>query len=214
MALRTVPKPSWSGVRSPAPPSSRQTQHACCRLLPVCSDVTRGLTVGATGLNVVVCAANNIRRVLELGVYTALCRHFNSNTLTHPARGRSEAGGSPYDKPCWGKAWDTTDARALMTYLIQSKYAVYAFELGNEQNTHYTPAEQADNFKILAALLAELYTNVATRPKIIGPDVHGFHGDPLTSAAEKPKLAYLGQFGPACKAAGVRANLQPSATQV
>ena len=105
--------------------------------------------------------------------------------------------------PCVGQAWDTGEARALMAYLIKAKHEVYGYELGNEQNTHYTPDRAAQNFLILSNLLTEMYPDATTRPKIVGPDVHGFHGDPLTSGPEKPKLEYLNQFGPSCKAHGV-----------
>ena len=110
---------------------------------------------------------------------------------------------STHYPPCEGQAWDPSDARALIAYLIQAKHEIFGYELGNEQNTHYTPDQAAHSFAILSKLLVQMYPDASTRPKIIGPDVHGFHGDPLTSAPEKPKLKYLQEFGPSCEAAGV-----------
>jgi len=46
---------------------------------------------------------------------------------------------------------------------------------GNEDNSHYptdglTPQQEAQGFARLSAILAEVYPDPATRPKIIGPD--------------------------------------------
>jgi hypothetical protein len=59
---------------------------------------------------------------------------------------------------------------------------------------HYTAAQTAANFRILSELLASLWPLASTRPKIIGPDVHGFHGDPRTSSTDGRKLQYLADF--------------------
>ena len=56
---------------------------------------------------------------------------------------------------------------------------------------------------MLSNLLIELWPEPATRPKIIGPDVHGFHSDPLASPAEEPKLRFLKEFAPNCSQLGV-----------
>ena len=106
-------------------------------------------------------------------------------------------------RDCKGQTWDPTEAKALMQYLIKANHTIYGFELGNEQNTNYLPHKAASNFKILSDLLAELWPNASNRPKVIGPDVHGFHGDPRTSAPEKPKLKYLREFAPNCSLLGV-----------
>ena len=63
-------------------------------------------------------------------------------------------------------AWDPTQARALMMYAQQAGYKFYGFELGNEQNTHYTPAESAKDFAVLQALLVELWPGAADRPLV------------------------------------------------
>jgi hypothetical protein len=75
--------------------------------------------------------------------------------------------------------------------------------LGNEQNTNYTPRQAAAYFKVLSDLLVKLWPDPTARPKIIGPDVHGFHADPRTSRAEIPKLRYLEEFAPNCSELGV-----------
>jgi hypothetical protein len=71
--------------------------------------------------------------------------------------------------------WNSTDARALITYAISSNKSFFAFELGNEQCGVFTAAETAVNFAQLSVLLSELYPDETTRPKIIGPDPWGFH---------------------------------------
>lgn len=59
---------------------------------------------------------------------------------------------------------------------------------------HYTAAQTAANFRILSELVASLWPNESTRPKLIGPDVHGFHGNPNNSKADRQKLQYLTDF--------------------
>ena len=41
---------------------------------------------------------------------------------------------------------------------------------------------------MLHKLLLELYPNKQTRPKIIGPDIHGFHSGDFSSTASSPFL--------------------------
>jgi hypothetical protein len=55
-----------------------------------------------------------------------------------------------------------------MTYAIKAGYTFYGFELGNEQNTHYTPEESAQDFAVLQALLVELWPSSQDRPKVGG----------------------------------------------
>ena len=105
--------------------------------------------------------------------------------------------------PCRGRLWDGREARVLMRHLIRANHTVYGFELGNEQNTVFSPAAAAASFRVLSQLLIELYPDAATRPRIIGPDVHGFHADPRTSRADGAKLEYLAAFARNCSAAGV-----------
>eukprot|EP00037_Helgoeca_nana_P025144 m.271247 g.271247 ORF g.271247 m.271247 type:complete len:616 (-) comp26872_c0_seq1:41-1888(-) len=126
----------------------------------------------------------------------------NINVCTNPDSDSTRLE-EPLANPCAGRPWDPTESRALMQYLIKANHTIFGFELGNEQNTNYEPHVAAANFKILSDLLVELYPDSTQRPKIIGPDVHGFHGDPLTSPAEIPKLRYLKEFAPNCSDLGV-----------
>jgi hypothetical protein len=104
---------------------------------------------------------------------------------------------------CKGKQWDPTEAKALMQYMIKTNHTPFGFELGNEQNTNYSPHLAASNFRILSKLIAELWPDPAVRPKVIGPDVHGFHGDPKTVKDDASKLRYLKEFVPNCSLLGV-----------
>ena len=78
----------------------------------------------------------------------------------------------------WGPgvlAWNATNAEGLIRHLAAKGQALYAFELGNEENGHWpglglSPAQEAQSFAQLAAIVADVYPNVATRPKIVGPD--------------------------------------------
>ena len=74
---------------------------------------------------------------------------------------------------------------------------------GNEQNGGWTPEQATAAFKTLATLLAELWPSADNRPKIIGPDIHGFHNDPATSKVDGTKLEYLAEFGETAVKAGV-----------
>jgi heparanase 1 len=72
------------------------------------------------------------------------------------------------------KTWNSTNAEGLIRYLAK-KGQPYAFELGNEENGHWpkeglSPEQEAQSFAKLTAIVAEIYPNLATRPKIIGPD--------------------------------------------
>ena len=76
-------------------------------------------------------------------------------------------------KSCHGQPWDPTESTVLIEYMVAANHTVFGFELGNEQNTNYSPTLMAANFKVLSDLLVKLYPAAASRPKIIGPDVHG-----------------------------------------
>lgn len=98
--------------------------------------------------------------------------------------------------------WDPTNAEELITYAIANDVSFYGFELGNEQNAGTetglgkTADEEVRDFGILQALLEKLYPDAATRPKLIGPDTHGFHDFPLDEA----KLNFLIDFVAGCRA--------------
>ena len=68
---------------------------------------------------------------------------------------------------------DTTWGKLRIQDGRTKPYETKFFELGNEQNTNYSPTLMAANFKVLSDLLVKLYPAAASRPKIIGPDVHG-----------------------------------------
>ena len=105
--------------------------------------------------------------------------------------------------PCQERFWrlGSTDARALLEYAIASNCTFHAFELGNEQDRLFTAAQAARNFATLNALLHDLYPLQATRPLLVGPDVHGFHGSDGEEGDEK--LQYLVDFARNCSALGV-----------
>jgi len=62
--------------------------------------------------------------------------------------------------------------------------------------------QQASDFKVLAELLAELYPDKSTRPKLVGPDVHGLHETP-PNARYNATLQYLKVFVEECQHLGV-----------
>jgi hypothetical protein len=91
--------------------------------------------------------------------------------------------------------WDATAARAVLSYIRDSGFPLAGVELGNERNANgYTAAEQAAAFRVLAALLAELWPAPAGRPGLWGPDADGA-GPPSDSPARLANLAaYLAAF--------------------
>ena len=51
----------------------------------------------------------------------------------------------------------------------------YAYELGNEENAHWplrglSPEQEAQSFVQLSRIIAKVYPDMASRPKVIGPD--------------------------------------------
>ena len=55
---------------------------------------------------------------------------------------------------------------------------------------------------MLQQLLVDLFPNAASRPKIIGPDTHGWHGPPPDPESDS-KLQFLRNFTALCKSLGV-----------
>jgi heparanase 1 len=94
--------------------------------------------------------------------------------------------------------WDPTEAKRVITYAQSKGYQFFGFELGNEQNYHYTADAQAADFKVLADLLVELYPDASARPKIMGPDIHGFHTGP-----DQSFVNFLHEFVKECQRIGV-----------
>lgn len=107
----------------------------------------------------------------------------------HPA-----GGSSPPKGP-----WDGTNARALLTLAHARGQRLSCLELGNEQNTIMTAAEQAAAFVVLSGVLDDVYgAGSPARPTLVGPDTHSFR-DAGSSIAVV--LKYLQDF--ARGAAGV-----------
>jgi heparanase 1 len=71
--------------------------------------------------------------------------------------------------------WDPTNARDMIQFAKANNVSFYGFELGNEQNTHLTPKQMAEDLAIFSKLLMEEFPDAATRPRMMGPDPHGFH---------------------------------------
>jgi heparanase 1 len=99
--------------------------------------------------------------------------------------------------------WDPAQARSVMEYAIKKGHTFFGFELGNEQNGNYTPEQATDAFETLASLLVELWPAAESRPKIIGPDIHGFHQDPAIDKKDAGLLQYLGEFAETAAKRGV-----------
>ena len=62
-------------------------------------------------------------------------------------------------------------------YWDTSVYGASTYGIGDDNpadSYNLTPQQAAANFKILSNLLEELWPAASTRPKLIGPDVHGF----------------------------------------
>lgn len=93
--------------------------------------------------------------------------------------------------------WDPTNAKQLLKFIIAEGFAhlIVGLELGNEQNSKYSAAKDAQNFEVLHNLTLELWPNDATRPKLYGPDRHSFHNDKIDS--------YIADFVTECKKRGV-----------
>ena len=102
-----------------------------------------------------------------------------------------------------GTRWDSSDARALITYAIHANYSFYGFELGNEQDRHFTAREEAEAFDTLRQLLVELFPDASSRPKIIGCDQHGFHHPPSQNPDDEGKLVFMSDFAANCSEIGV-----------
>jgi len=102
----------------------------------------------------------------------------------HPVTGKP----SPPQGP-----WDPTNARELFTYARAHKVDVGYVEIGNEQNTIMSAADQAAALVALDALLADVYSGAppGARPLLVGPDTHSIRdaGSPNSAV-----LAYLAAF--------------------
>ena len=91
-------------------------------------------------------------------------------------------------------AWDATNAAALLNYAKAHGQRLFALELGNEQNTIMTAAEQAGAFAVLSSTLDGIYGAGADRPLLVGPDTHSFRD---AGSSDTAVLKYLGAFATA-----------------
>ena len=105
--------------------------------------------------------------------------------------------GDPFPYP-----WDPCNAREILRWTISQGFdhLLYGVELGNEQNSRYTPAQQVHNFGVLHELLVELWPDVAKRPYVFGPDAHSLHG--VTAPWDRSILAWLGDWVSGMRSAG------------
>eukprot|EP00937_MAST-01D_sp_MAST-1D-sp2_P002139 g2139.t1 len=118
--------------------------------------------------------AASARLVFGLNLDNAYKRHWNGSTT-----------------------WNSTNAEALIRHLAaRGGGQPFAYELGNEDNGHWpdgglSPTQEAQGFRRLADVLAEVYPAPATRPKIVGPDAD--YQDPIPAQALQYK-AWAAQF--------------------
>ena len=95
--------------------------------------------------------------------------------------------------------WDPTGARALMQYGIDNwgADAFWAFELGNEQNDAFSAQSEAEDYAVLQAVVEELWPapeiDGSSRPRLIGPDPHGFHNN-ITEGVNDKTIQFLINF--------------------
>jgi hypothetical protein len=69
-----------------------------------------------------------------------------------------------------------------------------------EQNGAHNASSEAADFLVLQRLLTELFPSAESRPKIVGPDPHGWHGAPKPG---DEKLTFLNEFASECRRLGV-----------
>ena len=67
--------------------------------------------------------------------------------------------------------WDPSNSRALLNY-TRSRHANFSrhgFELGNELEFNLSPAQTADAFRELRAMVDAFWPDAASRPRVVGP---------------------------------------------
>ena len=77
----------------------------------------------------------------------------------------------------------------------------YIAELQHLERAPWARFVSAADFLVLQQLLIELFPDAASRPKIVGPDPHGWHDAPDPEG--DPKLEFLRNFTAECQALGV-----------
>jgi hypothetical protein len=74
--------------------------------------------------------------------------------------------------------WDSSNTRALLQWIHDEKYPVYAFELGNELNKALRgqagAKAQAQDLKTLKKLVDSIWSSGEDRPLVFGPDSHSW----------------------------------------
>jgi hypothetical protein len=94
-------------------------------------------------------------------------------------------------------AWNATNAKAALAFAKAQGAPIFGFELGNEQNTIMTAAEQAAAFRVLSGVVDEVYgASAPDRPVLLGPDPHSFKD---AGSALPVTVRYISDF---VKAAG------------
>lgn len=101
--------------------------------------------------------------------------------------------------------WDPDEARDLITWTLKQNYSFFAMELGNEEDGRpgMSAESVAQDFRVLHEMLLEVYQSVGPpRPKLIGPDIHGFHNGNFASK-DNDSVQYMVDFAKNCSALGV-----------
>ena len=92
--------------------------------------------------------------------------------------------------------WNSSNARSLLQYAKSKSSNIAFLELGNEQNTIMSAADEAASFITLAALLDDIYGTGSDRPLLVGPDTHSFHD---AGSSTKVVIKFLQDFARATK---------------
>ena len=89
-------------------------------------------------------------------------------------------------------AWNGTNARDALAFAKAQGAPVFGLELGNEQNTIMTAAEQAAAFRVLAGVVDEVFgSSSPSRPLLFGPDPHSFKD---AGSALPATVKYISEF--------------------
>jgi heparanase 1 len=114
--------------------------------------------------------------------------------------------------------WDASEFRSMLQWALKNGlgHVFWGFELGNEQSRPenvslvrwagrggYTPERAALDFEVLHKLLVELFPQLSTRPRIIGPDI-AMEASFNSSWVDVPAaIVYMQQFVGNCSVLGV-----------
>lgn len=114
--------------------------------------------------------------------------------------------------------WDASEFRSMLQWALKNGlgHVFWGFELGNEQSRPenvsldrwagsggYTPERAALDFEVLHKLLVELFPQLSTRPRIVGPDI-AMEASFNSSWVDVPAaIVYMQQFVGNCSVLGV-----------